>query len=405
MGRSGHGGASQRHAGGPRPGASHQLVRPVRQRPPGGLQPQAVRAGHFPGAALRAGLQPLAQTASAPYYPPTPYANAYGGGYSGAYGGSPAPGTYGGTPYSGAAGGYGTPSGSYGDDPFAGSQRSSADIIGAEGRFRLNNLQANLIKEQVRGQKIENRRKILDEWVYERANLPTRQDERERLAKLDLRYHLTNPAPTEIYSGTSLNTILDQLKQMQARGVRGPTVPIGDDLLEQINVTTGTGGNVGLLKNDGRLTWPLALSGPDFEAERKDLERNLPVAVSEVQKHGRVDRGRIKDMRSDVERMLERLARMIGELTPSQCIEAKRYLNQLNDGLRILETPDAVSYLTGKYKAQGRTVGDLVRYMSNKGLRFAPAVAGDESAYRALHQALTTSYGGTQQLSREGANP
>ena len=38
--------------------------------------------------------------------------------------------------------------------------------------------------------------------------------------------------------------------------------------------------------------------------------------------------------------------------------------------------------------AKGKTVPDLVSYMKNKGLSFAPAVAGQEPAYAALHQAL-----------------
>ena len=38
---------------------------------------------------------------------------------------------------------------------------------------------------------------------------------------------------------------------------------------------------------------------------------------------------------------------------------------------------------------KGKTVGDLVREMSQKGLQFAPAANGDEAAYMALWQALS----------------
>jgi hypothetical protein len=33
-------------------------------------------------------------------------------------------------------------------------------------------------------------------------------------------------------------------------------------------------------------------------------------------------------------------------------------------------------------------VPDVARYLIDRGLRFAPAVAGDEAAYRAMHTAL-----------------
>jgi hypothetical protein len=278
-------------------------------------------------------------------------------------------------------------------DPYSGFLRGTAEIIAAEGRFRVNNEQSKLMHEQVRQARIDTRRRVFDEWLYERATLPrVRAEERERLAEYELRYHLSSPAATDIYSATSLNTILDKLQKMQGEGLKGPTIPLDEDLLKQINVTTGAGGNVGLLKNDGRLLWPLALSGSEFEIERKNLDRNIPQAVSEVEKHGQVDRGRLKDMMADADKMYERLAGMIGDLTPTQYIEAKRYLNQLNDALRVLQTPDAGNYFTGKYVARGKSVGELVKNMA--GLKFAPATPGEEKAYRELYQALAAFYGG-----------
>jgi hypothetical protein len=320
-----------------------------------------------------------------------PYALGYNPYVSTAYyGGYPGSGGYAGSS------GYGGYDSSI--DPYSGYVRGSADLLSAQGRFLVNQQEANLKREQFKQAHAETRRKIFDEWLYERANTPTLQDERERLAKLDLRYHLTNPTSPEIYSGASLNTILDQLKQLQARNVKGTTVPLDDDLLRQINVTTGTGGNVALLKNDGQLSWPLALSGEDFAPERQDLERKLPEALKQAQ-NNKVAAGLLKDMSSDVERMLDRLGQMISDLTPSQYIEAKRYLNQLGDALRLLQSPDAMNYVTGKYSAKGKNVGELVKNMS--GLRFAPAAPGEEKAYGELYQALTQYYNSAQQASRE----
>ncbi len=333
------------------------------------------------------------------------------------YGGFPGYGGGGGTllnnPYGGTSAGYtstlstdpygGGGGGGYGNsyipnsDPFSGFLRGTADLISSEGRFRLQNQQARVVGQQVRQATIENRRRAFDEFMYERANTPSMQDVREQYAKLDLRYHVNNPSSTDIFSAASLNSILDQLRQIQAKGGKGPTIDLDKDLLKQINVTSGSGGNVGLLKNDGRLTWPLALGGNGFDAERKNLERDIAVAVSEAEKHGQVDRGRLKDMISNVDRMYDTLAKQIGEMTPSQYIESKRYLNMLSDALRALQTPDAGNYFTGKYAAHGKTVGELVKNMG--GLRFAPAVPGEERAYRELYNALVSYYSGTQTVS------
>jgi hypothetical protein len=340
------------------------------------------------------------------------YAGGYGSGYgNGGYGnggyGNGGPGyAAGANAYGSGLGGTGYGPSSYGPsgsnssiDPYSGSLPGSADLVNAQGRFLVNQQEANLKREQFKQRSVETGRKVFDEWLYERANTPTLQDERERAAKDALRYHLTNPNATQIYSATSLNGILDQLRQLQARGVSGQAVPLDEDLLRQINVTTGAGGNAGLLKNDGQLNWPQLLAGDDFAAERRDLDRKLPIAIDQAGRYNRVDPGFLKDMNSDVERIRDRVSRAVGDVPPSQYVEAKRYLNQVTDALRILQSPDARNYVTGKYSARGRNVADLVKNMS--GLRFAPAAPGEEKAYRALYQALADYYAGTRVASRE----
>ncbi len=42
----------------------------------------------------------------------------------------------------------------------------------------------------------------------------------------------------------------------------------------------------------------------------------------------------------------------------------------------------------GKWSPKGKTVDILIHDISTKGLKFAPAVPGDEAAYTALYRAL-----------------
>jgi hypothetical protein len=68
--------------------------------------------------------------------------------------------------------------------------------------------------------------------------------------------------------------------------------------------------------------------------------------------------------------------------------ESKRFLNDLEDALKVLERPDASSYVNGKFAAKGATVRDLVNNMSKNGLSFAASVPGDEAAYVSLQRAM-----------------
>jgi hypothetical protein len=327
------------------------------------------------------GYNPYATT----YLPQmSPYANAYGTltsyqapytgpGYSSAgYGNS----GYGNSGYSNSY------APSY--DPYSGFLQGAASVINADGRFRVSNQQADLIREQVRSAHIDNRRKAFDEFLYERANTPTWLDDLERQRKLNLRYALTNASGTEILSATTLNTLLDSIKQMQARGVEGPDIAVSPETLEKINVSAGGGVNPAVLKTE-HMTWPLALTRSEFAEDRKTIERNLAAAIREAEV-GAVEPRRLQELRDEVVKMIGQLGQQIGDMTPTQYIDAKNYLQLLGAGVRLLERPDGRNYINGKYAAKGKTVGELVRNMS--GLQFAPASPGTEQAYKDLYQRL-----------------
>ena len=340
------------------------------------------------------GYNPYPQIVNMPY-------PGYGGGY-GSIMNNPAlytsPGGYTSPGYSPGLSDYSSPywPSPWYSDPYSGFLQGSASVINAAGRFEMNHQQANLTREQVRSAHIENNRKAFDEFLYERANTPTWLDDLERQKKLNLRYTLNNASGSEILAGVSLNTLLDSLKQQQAKGVTGPDVPLSGETLDKINVSAGGGVNPGLLKSE-RLTWPLALTGSEYQDDRKNVERNLAAAVREAEV-GQVEPKRLKDLLDEVDRMTEDLGHQIGEMTPNQYIEAKNYLKRLNEGIRAVGRPDGNNYLNGKYAARGKTVADLVKNM--QGLQFAPATPGSEQAYKELYEKLVAYYNRSQPSTR-----
>jgi hypothetical protein len=87
-------------------------------------------------------------------------------------------------------------------------------------------------------------------------------------------------------------------------------------------------------------------------------------------------------------------------MTPTQYVDARRFLNQLEDALTALQQPDVQNFFNGRWAAKGKTVGDLVKYMADNGLRFAPATQGDEAAYRMLQQRLAAYNMALEQLAQ-----
>jgi hypothetical protein len=199
-----------------------------------------------------------------------------------------------------------------------------------------------------------------------------------------------DPPVTEIWSGKALNDLLLAIQQQQAKGLRGPAIPLEEDVLKNINVTSGANsGSLGLFRDNGQLHWPLELTRPEYEPERRRLDELAARAYKQAT-NGAVDANVLREMANIVDSLQTRLRRSVADSSPSDYIKAKRYLNDLDSAIKVLEDPNVSKYANRTLAAKGGTVSDLVTEMSGQGLKFAPAVAGDEGAYVALHRAMAS---------------
>jgi hypothetical protein len=103
---------------------------------------------------------------------------------------------------------------------------------------------------------------------------------------------------------------------------------------------------------------------------------------------GRVDPATMRQMADDVNQLRQLLRQNVGAVAVNQYIEAKAFLQSFDDALVALQQPDAARHFDGRYALRAQTVLGLVKHMAENGLRFAPALPGDEAAYRALHQVM-----------------
>ena len=282
---------------------------------------------------------------------------------------------------------------SYSESDISGALRGAADLISAQGRWMTSLQQGDLLKEQNRQATIATERKDFEQYLYERTHTPTFEQERQRVAAENLKRSLNEPPVSEILSGQSLNTLLDDLSKRRLDETDDQSISLDEDVLRHINLTAGRG-NAGLLKNEGRLSWPVALREDAYKTDRELLNSLAPEAIYQAI-NGRVDAGTMHAMTRAVERLRGRLAENVKELTANQFIEANRFLADLSEGLRALSRPDAGNHFNGKYAARGRTAADLIRHMIANGLRFAPAVPGDAPAYVSVHRALAAYDAGT----------
>jgi hypothetical protein len=286
----------------------------------------------------------------------------------------------------------------YADNPYGYSSvypnylSGAADVINSQGQMMVDQQQAFLMKEQVRSAKIDNRRRALDESLYERAVTPTTEDERERFRIEQVRRSRNDPPLTEIWSAKALNDLLRAIQKQQAQRVEGPMIPVTGEVLNRVNTTGGKSDNsLASIRNGGKVHWPLALAGTEFDSTRKDLDTLSAQAYREAQS-GAVQPTTILGMTRAAESIRVDLKKNIENISANDYIAAKRFINDMNGTIQALQDPNVASYAAAKWPESGMTVADLTQQMTRQGLRFAPAVPGDESAYTALHRAMVAYY-------------
>jgi hypothetical protein len=290
-------------------------------------------------------------------------------------------------------------------NPYEGYLNGAANLTTANAQYQLTIQQAKLAREESRRSALETRKQAILERQWELSLQPDAEQIRQQQMQKSLQRSRNNPPSTEIWSATALNDLLRAIQSSQKSGGSGSDVPLSPEVLKHINVTTGTTyGGVGLLRNDGKLTWPYALSQSAFESTRKQLDKLLPQTIEQA-RSGPVDAELLNKIRSTQKQLERTLDAEAGNMTPSEFTEASRYLRELKDSLRVLQQSDVAKYFRPAWTPQGATVGELVQQMTREGLRFAPAVSGDEAYYTSLHRALVDYDVGGAQLTTMQPRP
>jgi hypothetical protein len=175
------------------------------------------------------------------------------------------------------------------------------------------------------------------------------------------------------------------LSSLSSQGAQGPPVPLTQSVVNQLNISTSGASSVGMLKAGGSVDWPLGLQGP----QQKNLDKLLPQAY-EATADGKLTAKLMKQIRTEMTTMRETLRTQLqtDQIDGSSYIQALEFYNSLRSSVDALEKPDARKQLNGAMSPRARNVQELVDYMTDNGLKFAPCAPGSEAAYQATHDAF-----------------
>jgi hypothetical protein len=265
----------------------------------------------------------------------------------------------------------------------------AAAALDAYGNLGLDQEQARILREQADQAKLVTKKQTSDTDAYLRANKYWYTDQKVDTQTKVIQSAMNDPPAAEITSGRALNTLLDYIDRMMAKGYRGPTVYIEPDILNWINVSAGgaDNGNVGLLKDINNLDWPSGLSG-DLQ---KEVNSMLQQATADLA-NGPIKSATANKMRKTTDKLDEenKTRYRKGQIDGVEFIEGNRFIDRLRAAETALQQPTAAKMLSGQMAPHGDSVDQVVQSMVSTGLTFAPAPPGREYAYQAVYRAFVS---------------
>jgi gas vesicle protein len=273
-------------------------------------------------------------------------------------------------------------------NPYQGYLQGAADITRSNAQYYQTIQQAKLTRQEAHRSALQTRRAIIEEMEWEREHMPDPEKLRQQALERELAHARLSPPLTDIWTARSLNALLRNLITLQGDGTKGPDVPLDEDIVNHINVTSGdTTGNMGLLKNSADLDWPDTLQRGIFKESRENVNKLMETAYRSVTANKLPADATLADLQDSYLKMLNTYESHIKDFTPDEGIEAQRYLNEIKDTIKALKDPN-VCNLFNEWKPKSKNVAELVRFMREKGLQFAPATEQDLAAYVALYNKL-----------------
>jgi hypothetical protein len=198
-------------------------------------------------------------------------------------------------------------------------------------------------------------------------------------APKDIQLAMSKPPEKDINSGHALNVVLKVIPGLVAAGGTADPPFLPPDLLAKVTFAGGPEADALNLVRAGKVEFPPAVSGTEFDAPRTAIATDLAAASRLVREGKTIDPA-----------LLDRLTANVERLHPTAPVDDKTAgtLARLDAAARFLKSADANGLFVPGWQTAGATLRDLSPFMTRYKLEFGPAAPGAEPLYWALHRAM-----------------
>ncbi|MBN9524021.1 hypothetical protein J0H58_36845 [bacterium] len=230
---------------------------------------------------------------------------------------------------------------------------------------------------------------VHDQWAYEKFGAPgvaavkAGPDAPEAVAKA-----LAVTDERVIAGGEPLNHLVVAAAAAEKKVGKMDSAFLPPNLLADLKFSGPQADAVNLLRRAGRLEYPAGFDQPALAEARDKRDREFAAAASPVLLGRAAEPARAAKLEAAVADARKALAPQITGMSFEDAAAARRFLNQMDAAARTLKAPGTAGLIDPAWQVEGTNVAGLVRYMSRHNLLFAPAPAGMEDRYVAVHRGL-----------------
>jgi len=218
-----------------------------------------------------------------------------------------------------------------------------------------------------------------------------RQSERNRELTDAIQKRLRdNPESRDIQSGAALNVALEEIDdpRVYTKALRGAKVRIGADRIRNIPFRYGAGAISIGIHQLATGSFPPALSGPEFAADREALKTLDQQLFEQIDDDKDVDAALVNKFLAAIYAIEERVAKTL-PANGLQRAQADKFLKAMHGLVVMLKTPPIGELVAGVEKRPDASLGELLSFMTAFNLRFGAATTPQQQeVYRFLFPLL-----------------
>jgi hypothetical protein len=202
------------------------------------------------------------------------------------------------------------------------------------------------------------------------------------------------PEPADILRGDALNVLVWEISRatrVSPSSLRAAKVAVPGGAIERAPLFLARDDVViSATRLTTRREWPLLLRGPGFDGAFSAYHRAIDLALESAGK-GTLRLEAVDAVDQALVALRRRVVRLSPGCDPEKALDAETFLKDLTRAVKFLRAARAVAIFSRIEGYAGTTVGELVEFLTQSQLQFAPATTPQErELYASLHPLLAS---------------